>query len=200
MYEDSIGVPFILKGPGVKKGAVEKSPAATLDIFPTCAEAVGVENTTGYRGISLLGLARGEAGAAKNKFAMSEYHSNGFPEGAFAISDGHYKYVNCPGARAMLFDLENDPEELHDLVLEKADDTETKYLIERLQGYLLEICDPEEVNAHAKSDQAKLKKELKESGRLVEEMYKRGYERNPDKLINRPETATAVGMQNWEEN
>jgi hypothetical protein len=46
---------------------------------------------------------------------------------------------------------------------------------------LCEICSPEAVDARAKADQRALRRELKESGRLVEEMWRRAYERNPDR-------------------
>jgi len=43
------------------------------------------------------------------------------------------------------------------------------------------------VDARAKADQRALRRELRASGRLVEEMWRRGYERDPDRLVPRPE-------------
>ncbi|PCJ59183.1 MAG: hypothetical protein COA79_10805 [Planctomycetota bacterium] len=197
MYEDSIRVPLIISGPGIQKGVVEKSPAGLVDVFPTIAEAVGLQNDTGYRGISLLGLAQGKENAPKNKFAFSEFHANGWPEGTFAISNGKYKFVECVGERPMLFDLINDPNELHDLIIEAPSREDVKEQIKLLRSYLLEICDPEIVNKKAKQDQADIKEMLLKSGQLIKEIEARGYESNTDKLINRKDTLESVGMQNW---
>ena len=187
MYEDSIRVPLIISGPGIQSGVVEKSPASTIDIFPTIAETVGLENSTGYRGISLLKLAQGVDAAPENDFAFCEYHANGSPAGLFSVSDGEYKYVESVGERAMLFDLVNDPDELHDLIAESPESDKTKSLVKRLSGYLLTVCDPDEVNQNAKSDQADIKDMLLASGQLEKEIYSRGYQRNSDKLVNRAE-------------
>ena len=185
MYEDSIRVPLIISGSKVQSGVVEKSPVSTIDVFPTIVEAVGLENSSGYRGISLLKLAQGVDDAPKNDFAFCEYHANGSPEGLFAVSDGKYKYVECVGARPMLFDLVNDPDEMHDLIVTDHDSEEVDILVERLRGYLLSVCDPVAVNQNAKSDQADIRNMLLPTGQLEEEIYTRGYERNTDKLVNR---------------
>ena len=187
MYEDAIRVPLAAMGPGVKTAAVETSPVSQLDIFPTVCEAVGLEIPEQFRGISLWGILRGEEGALQNEFAMSEYHANGLPAGAFAIRSGKYKYVECVAERPILFDLERDPQELCDLVVEKPGDPEVKSIIRRLRKMLCNICSPEAVDARAKADQRSLRRKLRESGQLVEEMYKRGYEKRPERLITRKE-------------
>lgn len=187
MYEDSIKVPFIVMGAGVEKGAVETSPVSQLDIFPTVCEAVGLDIPEQFRGISLSGLLRSDKKAQRNEFAMSEYHANGFPGGAFAIRAGRYKYVECVGERPMLFDLEQDPDEMHDLIIDKPGDRDAVSAVRRLRRVLCSICSPEAVDARAKKDQRVLRREIEASGRLVEEMYKRGYEKNPERLITRPE-------------
>ena len=118
---------------------------------------------------------------------LSEYHANGFPAGAFAIRSGRYKYVECVGERPMLFDLQDDPQELHDLVVHRLDDPDVQDTIRRLRSMLCGICSPEGVDVRAKGGQRALRAELLASGQLVEEMYKRGYERIPDRLITRKE-------------
>jgi choline-sulfatase len=187
MYESSIRVPLIVAGPGVRAGAVETTPVSTLDIYPTLCEAAGRELPVHTRGTSLWGLVRGEGGAPRPPFTLSEYHGAGFPASIFAVRCGSHKLVECVGERPMLFNLEEDPHEMHDLALERPEDPEVKATIRRLRKMLCEVCSPEAVDARAKADQRRLRAELKASGRLVEEMYRRGYERNPDRLIHRSE-------------
>ncbi len=187
MYESSIRVPLIVAGPGVRAGAAESTPVSTLDIFPTLCEAAGRELPAHTRGTSLWGLAQGKEGAPRPAFTLSEYHGAGFPASIFAVRSGRFKFVECVGERPMLFDLEEDPLEMRDLMLEKPGDPDVESTFYRLRKMLCEICSPEAVDARAKADQRALRQELKASERLVEEMWRRGYERNPDRLVHRPE-------------
>ena len=148
-------------------------------------EAAGLEIPEQFRGISLWGILKGEKDAPRNEFAISEYHANGFPAGAFAVRSGKHKYVECVAERPILFDLEKDPQEMHDLVVERPDDPEVRSTRRRLRRMLCRVCSPEAVDARAKADQRALRKRLRETGQLVEEMYKRGYEKDPERLMTR---------------
>jgi choline-sulfatase len=187
MYETSIRVPLIVAGPGVREGAAEATPVSTLDVFPTLCEAAGRELPAHTRGTSLWGLVQGRPDAPRPAFTLSEYHGAGFPASLFALRSGRYKFVECVGERPMLFDLEADPLEMHNLMLESPGDPGVKATAHRLRRMLCEVCSPEAVDARARSDQRRLRQDLRASGRLVEEMWRRGYERDPDRLIHRPE-------------
>jgi choline-sulfatase len=186
-YEDSIRVPMVMMGPGIKAGHVEQSPVSHLDIFPTICEAVELENPGQFRGISLLDQAKGKDDAERHEYVLSEYHANGFRGSVFSVSDGRMKYVECVGERPILFDLRNDPNELHDWIVEKPDASETKETVTRFRSWLQSVCDPEQVDTLAKKEQAELKDRLEQSGQLVEEIYKRGYKRQTDRLVPREE-------------
>jgi len=187
MYEDSIRIPLVVMGPGVRTGAVEPSPVSQLDLFPTICEATGLPIPEQFRGLSLWGQLTGQRDVPHSEFVLSEYHANGFPGGAFAIRSGRHKYVECVGERPMLFDLQDDPQELHDLVVQRPDDAQVRGTVRRLRGMLCQICSPEGVDVRAKADQRALRAQLLASGQLVEEMHKRGYEKVPDRLITRKE-------------
>jgi hypothetical protein len=85
----------------------------------------------------------------------------------------------------MLFDLASDPHELHDLVAEQPDSPRVRETVRRLRRLLYGVCCPEAVDARVKADQRARRKGLAESGRLFEEMWKRGYERRTDRLVHR---------------
>jgi choline-sulfatase len=62
-----------------------------------------------------------------------------------------WKYIHHVAFPPQLFDLENDPEELHDLGTDPAHAATRAALEARLRG----ILDPEAVDAAAKADQAR---------------------------------------------
>ncbi len=187
MYDDSIRVLFVAAGPGLRPGAVESMPVSHHDMYATICEAVGFEMPEHMRGVSLMGLLRGEKDALKPAFTLSEYHGAGFPSGLFAVRSGPYKLIECVGERPILFNLEKDPHEMHDLVLEQGEDAEVKATVRLLRAMLCNICSPEAVDARAKADQRELRQELTESGQILHELWRRGYERDPDRMVSRQE-------------
>lgn len=194
LYQESIRVPLLASGPGVREGCVEHSPVSLLDVFPTCAEAQGVARPAGARGISLWGQLRGDAGAARNRFVYTEFHGNGMPGAACAVTDGRVKYVACSNARPMLFEISYDAHEMRDLAADLPDAPHTKELLAQGQAWLKEALGgetPESIDARAKRDQAALRKRMEADGTLAAEIFKRGYERRADKLVPRPEFVPA---------
>jgi len=185
MYDGSIRIPLIVRGPGIRGGTVEDTVVSAMNILPTVCDASGAPPAVYSRGTSLMPMLRGEANAPRPDFALCEYHGAGYNGSLFAVRSGRYKLVECVGDRPMLFDLQADPHEMNDL----AADTETAAAhadpIASLRGRLCAICSPEAVDARAKADQRARRAELAEDGRLFEGLWKRGYERDATKLIHR---------------
>ncbi len=112
MYEESVGVPLILRGPGVPAGRRVTTPVSLVDAYPTIIEAVGETLTAEERalpGRSLLSLLDG---ADADRSVFSEYHAVGSLTGIFMVRFGRYKYVRYEGYRPQLFDLVADPMEI----------------------------------------------------------------------------------------
>ena len=151
MYEETVGVPLILAGPDVPRGAIVDTPASHVDAYPFILESTGetVDGGTDHPGVSMLELARG---AHPERALLSEYHGMGSTTGAFAIRYGRWKYVHYAAYPPQLFDLESDPEELHDL----GSDARHAEARAACHAQLLKICDPAEVDARAKRRQAEL--------------------------------------------
>jgi choline-sulfatase len=187
MYEDSIRVPLILAGPGVPAGRVDPAPVSHLDIFPTISQAVTLEKSWDKRGLSLLDSRR-------PAFIMSEFHGNGFPNGIFAIRAGHWKLVETAHQRPQLYNLQADPDEMCDRAVTANLDPIACAKLAELRAMLSSVCSPQAVDARAKQDQARLKAELAASGRLVEELARRGFERRTDKLVNVPAATQNTNM------
>ncbi|MBI4082598.1 MAG: sulfatase-like hydrolase/transferase, partial [Candidatus Lambdaproteobacteria bacterium] len=152
LYEESAGVPLILRGPGVPAGQVCATPVTLADVFPTVLESLGVEPTPQDRalpGHSLLATARG---ALPRRPVVAEYHALGSRGANFMIRRGAYKYIHHVRYAPQLFDLAEDPEELHDLAAEPR----FRDVREVCAADLRAVLDPAAVDARCKADQARM--------------------------------------------
>jgi choline-sulfatase len=149
MYDEAVGVPLILTGPGIPAGRRVKTPVSLVDCFPTILEAVGKSLSTEKRalpGTSLLRLLNDEDA---DRTVFSEYHAVGSLTGIFMVRFSRYKYVHYEGYRPQLYDLEADPFEKRDLALEPGHDAILAEGEQRLRA----ICDPSAVTERAFADQ-----------------------------------------------
>jgi len=149
MYEQIAGVPMILAGPGLPRGRVVDTPVSHVDALPTILEAAGEKTPEGFPGFSLREIAHG---AKPERTVLSEYHGMGSATGAFAIRVGKWKYVHYAKYPPQLFDLERDPDEMHDL----ASDPKHAAALAECRGKLYAMLDPEDVDRRAKARQAEL--------------------------------------------
>lgn len=115
-YEGSAHIPFMLAGPpdsGLAHGAVRDEVVELRDVMPTLLEAAGVPIPSSVEGRSLLGPARGEATDWRD--VLHGEHIV-FGQSLQWLTDGRTKYIWFSGTgHEQLFDLENDPNETHDL-------------------------------------------------------------------------------------
>ena len=150
MFEESVGIPMILNGPGVPAANAVDAPTQLLDVFPTVLECTGTEPTDEDRalpGTSLLRIAEGER---PQRSILSEQHSAGARSAVFMLRRDRYKYVKyMHGYPAQLYDLDKDPLERTDL----GQDPAHRATLERFDAALRDILDPEAVDAAAKADQ-----------------------------------------------
>jgi N-acetylglucosamine-6-sulfatase len=69
-YEESIGVPLIIRGPGIAKGRKVSEQVANIDIAPTLAALAGVNARRRMDGISLVPALRGRETPPKRALAI----------------------------------------------------------------------------------------------------------------------------------
>lgn len=188
MYDGSIRIPLIFRGPGVRPGQVVDGVVSAMDILPTAAQALGAPPALFARGTALNDALAGDADAAAPDFALCEYHGAGYRGSLFAVMSGGTKLVECVGARPMLFDLDADPHEMTDLAAIPESVAKHNGTIETLRRRLYAICSPEAVDARAKADQRRRRAELATDGRLFEGLRKRGYVADAERLILESET------------
>jgi choline-sulfatase len=147
LYQESTAIPMIMAGKGVPKGRCE-TPVSLLDLSATIAEHFDctLDGAEGIR--SLVDIAAEPDNPDRPVF--SEYHAAGAVSGAFMLRKGRWKYHHYIGFEPELFDLQEDPEELHDL----AGDPAHACNLAMMEQALRDICDPDEVNRQAFEDQA----------------------------------------------
>ncbi len=163
MFEDSIGIPMILSGPGLPQGRRVATPVSLVDVAPTALTAV-----LGHRESQGPGRALQQIAAAADdpdRPLFSEYHDGGSDTGIFAYRRGRWKLVHYEGERPQLFDLEADPREQVDLGQSPAHRPE----VERLTADLQAEVDTAAVTARAFADQERLIASL--GGRAAVEAY-----------------------------
>jgi arylsulfatase A len=116
LYEGGIRVPCIVRWPGVvAPGTTCSVPISSVDLFPTMAEAAGLEVPANVDGKSLVPLLKGAdtLGREAIYWHYPHYHHT-TPAGA--IRAGRYKLIEFfEDARLELYDLETDIGERHDL-------------------------------------------------------------------------------------
>lgn len=149
MYAESVGVPLIINGPGVAPGRIEHAAVNHTDIFNTVVDAVGLPLTLSTACEDSSSLLRP---LDPERSVVSEYHAFGSKSGIFMIQDASEKYVHYVDHPPQLFDLRNDPEELHDLGMSPAHAGRVQYWRERLHKRF----DPVQVDRAAKQRQGEL--------------------------------------------
>jgi len=149
LYEESARIPMIVAGPGIQPGVCD-TPVDLLDLFPTILQCAGLDPAPEMQqrpGQSLLQTAASPV--QTERVILSEYHAAGSNTAAFMLRRGRYKYIHYVRHAPELFDLQADPEELHNLAADPAHAA----VLQSLQAELRAICDPEAMDALAKQDQ-----------------------------------------------
>ncbi|PSL21991.1 sulfatase-like hydrolase/transferase [Shimia abyssi] len=147
-HEPSVKIPLIVSDPrpeaDATRGTVCEALVESIDLAATFVD-VASDRVPDHiiEGLSLLPWLRGETQEWR-EFAVSEYDYSATPQAVklgveprdarlFMVFDGRYKLMHAEGGfRPMLFDLQQDPEEFHDLAKGDAHEAE----IDRLYACL----------------------------------------------------------------
>jgi N-acetylglucosamine-6-sulfatase len=133
VYEESSGVPLIVRGPGFPEGAVERQPVGNIDLAPTILTAAGVEPGIAPDGIALQALLDGSPEGARPALLLELLSEHTYA----GVRSARYVYAQRQRGDAELYDLERDPLELSNLAGQAAySDIE-----ERLSGLTARLRD-----------------------------------------------------------
>ena len=120
-YEESMRVPLLVWAPGlVKPKSVLEQVVMNVDIAPTFLELAGLTKPKNMEGNSFAGLLRGQAGPWRDRVFYEYYWEAAFPQTPtmFAVRTNRYKYIYNHGSWDIneLYDLQNDPYEMNNLI------------------------------------------------------------------------------------
>jgi arylsulfatase A-like enzyme len=118
MYEEQLHVPFLIHGPGIEPIRVEAS-VSTLDILPTVASYLGLKPEKFWQGRNLLHEPEAAAVPIFSKTRAAEPRANINQEAV--VFDGYKYIVDAVSDKQFLYNLKDDPGELHNLLKEMPD-------------------------------------------------------------------------------
>ena len=136
--------PFVIAGPGIKKGVVESTPAIGMDFYPTLLELVNIPQKPQEHkdGVSLVPLLKENSQASSKKIKerslfwhYPHYHRTK-PYGA--VRNGDWKLIEFfEDGKLMLFNLKEDPYEKNDLAEKNPE--KTAELLKELKAWRKDV-------------------------------------------------------------
>jgi N-acetylglucosamine-6-sulfatase len=119
-YEECVRTPLLIRYPGIEGNRREDALVSSVDIAPTFAELAGATPGGPVDGRSLVPLLNAEENAWRTSVLMQYQgpRSEGDSPTFWAVRAGGWKYVELATGETELYDLENDPYELVNVVTE----------------------------------------------------------------------------------
>lgn len=139
LFEDSIGVPLIMAGPGIPCG-VRNENVVLSNLTATVCDLAGAD-TAGMEGRSFRCLIDG--GGKWDNHALIEYYATWTERPLAALRRDQYKLIASLDEPPQLFDLEEDPKEKSDLT----GNPEFAMVLQRLQTELATHWNPQALHA-----------------------------------------------------
>ena len=114
-FEGSARVPLMISAPNIKPRH-ETTPVSTIDVCPTLCDLAGVSMESikpWTQGESLIPISNG---VVRTSPVAMEYAAEASYAPLVSLRNGKFKYNQCKLDPEQLFDLENDPNEMNNLV------------------------------------------------------------------------------------
>jgi GH43 family beta-xylosidase len=127
LYDAAMKVPLIFAGPGVRSGRSD-AMVYLLDIYPTVCDLVSVPLPTGIDGVSFKTAMKGQPHGPRRELFFAYRHLQR------AIRDSRWKLIRYPQVNVtQLFDLQDDPDEIHNLAGDAAQSRRIDQMLTRLK-------------------------------------------------------------------
>ncbi len=137
MYEHTINVPLIWRGPGILQNQSRPAACYLRDLYPTVCQLAGIEVPRNLEGRSLVPVLLGQ------RQSLHPFVIGYFGRSQRMIRQGHWKLILYPEAkREQLFDLQADPDEVRDLAQAPEQRARLQELRQQLLRWLTEQGDP----------------------------------------------------------
>jgi N-acetylglucosamine-6-sulfatase len=120
-YEESVKVPFLVHCPDLFSGGkVITKMVQNIDIAPTCLELAGLQKPDYMPGYSIVQLLKGDDSNWRDRIYYEYYWEYDYPmtPTTFGVRSDKYKYIRYYGIwdRNEFYDIQNDPDEMHNLI------------------------------------------------------------------------------------
>ena len=150
MYEESIRMPFLVRWPArIKPGTRSEALALNVDFAPTFLEAAGLPASAAMQGRSLLSVLQGRTPADwRRSMYYRYYHDPGDHNTRvhYGVRTRTHKLIYFwKKDQWELFDLVNDPHELHNLYGEPGQEALTAMLKQELVRLKTEVRDDDQL-------------------------------------------------------
>jgi len=156
MYERSAGIPLIAAGPGFAPVRC-RNPVSLTDIAATVEHYYGIGAGDADQPWRAQPLQQIASSPNADRFVISEYHDGGTPVSFYMIRHKNLKYVYYAGGyEPQLFDLVDDPAEVHDLAGLFSRQDQLNQMHQKLQS----VLDPEKTAERCAQDQARKLEQL----------------------------------------
>jgi len=136
IYEHSMGCPLIFAGPGIPRSAASQAFSYLLDIFPTVCALTGIQAPTGVEGKNLKPIWENQVDNVRDSLFLS------FSKIQRSVRDERWKLIRYPDINhTQLFDLKNDPDELHNLANDPTQAERVQEMLLRLKQWQRQVGD-----------------------------------------------------------
>ena len=137
MYEHTINIPLIFRGPGIPEGKISKAQCYLRDLFPTFCDFANAPHPKSLQSRSLLPILNNQTDEIY-PFIVGYYR-----HAQRMIRTDRWKLIQYPEAKkTQLFDLKNDPFELSNLAQKPEHASTREDLNHKLTTWLREHQDP----------------------------------------------------------
>ncbi len=158
MYEESLSTPLVMRLPkGLERRGDINEMVQNIDYAPTFLDLAGAPIPEDIQGVSLLPLLKGKAATKQDKVAVKNwrdavyYHYYEYPaehdvRRHYGLRTDRYKLIHFYGHDVNaweLFDLKNDPHELHNLYGQPGYEVVQHQLHHRLELLQIQYDDPQ---------------------------------------------------------
>jgi len=142
MYDDIYRIPMLARWPGQAAAGTTNDDFLTLmDLMPTFLDLAGAQIPEDIAGRSIVPLLQGNAPEDWPQEVFLQFHGHHFPYPQRGIRTRTHKLVVNPGDINELYDLEADPDEMHNLYDAPEIQGIRRDLMKRLYAHLVESGD-----------------------------------------------------------
>ncbi|GIZ09719.1 sulfatase-like hydrolase/transferase [Flavobacterium sp. UMI-01] len=143
LYEHSMKVPMLISGPGIPKNEKKDAMVYLFDLFPTLSNLANIPAPTAVDGENLAPIIKGKATKTRESL-YTAYRTT-----VRAVRTADWKIITYPERNyTQLFDLKNDPLEIHNLATDAIYKTKVEEMMRLLDQW--RVATHDEVNMNPK--------------------------------------------------